>query len=151
MAKTLRRATLGELEAEIRRRQTNLDKLSKQRADLAAKLAEIDRQIQQAGGAAEGAAAPVRGKPGPKPGRKRKTKKTKRQPGRRARGGVALTDVLAEVMSSGEPMSTAEAADRVLKTGYKTRAKNFNNVIYQALHSDPRFQRVGRGQYALVQ
>jgi hypothetical protein len=44
-------------------------------------------------------------------------------------------------------MGVAEAAEAAKAAGYKSSSDNFKNIVNQALITDKRFKRVGRGQY----
>jgi hypothetical protein len=54
-----------------------------------------------------------------------------------------------EALKAKGKLTVAEAADAVLAAGYKSKSKNFQNIVGITLSKDKRFKRVGRGVYAL--
>jgi hypothetical protein len=46
-------------------------------------------------------------------------------------------------------LTVAEAAEAVVAAGYKSKSKDFQNIVSMALSKDKRFRRVRRGVYAL--
>lgn len=61
---------------------------------------------------------------------------------------MTLGDTLAKVLA-GKELSVGEAIEAVKKTGYRTTSKNFRVQVNIMLAKDPRFKRVGRGQYTV--
>lgn len=132
--------SLADLQAELDRRQAAAGKFAARRDKLVADLAAIDREL-----AALGAAAPT-GKRGP--GRPKGSGKGSRGPrGPMPKNDITLPDAIAAAMEVRAVVSPQEAAEYVLKNGYKTNAKNFGMIVSNALAKDPRFKRIGRGQY----
>ena len=81
----------------------------------------------------------------------------RRKPGRRKAGRRAvkppragsLNSKLSEVLKAKGKCTVTEAAEAVLKAGYKSKSKDFANIVSMALSKDKRFRRVRRGVYAL--
>ncbi len=124
MARTkLSRASITELQGEIRRRERRLASLERKRDRLATQLTEVEGEIRELGGqlAAEGG-------------------------GRRPRNTKNLADALADLLSN-QTLSVTQAAEDVQKAGYRTTSPNFRTIVNQTLLKDKRFRRVGRGQY----
>ena len=111
------------LQDELRRRQALLKVLCRRREQLIARLADLERQIEAAGG--EAVALPSER--------------------RRPRNELTLTEALAKVLA-GRTMSVAEAADAVQHLGYQTTSGNFRTQVNIALIKG-KFRRVGRGRY----
>ena len=135
MAKAaLGKASIEELKKEIRRRQRALPKLIAKRDELDRRIAELQ---------ALSAVKPSPKVPKRKAGRKGagKTGTSKKR--------VTLPQALADVMKGKEKMSVGQAGDAVIASGYKTKSKDFRNVVGLTLSKDKRFKRVGRGEYAL--
>lgn len=65
-----------------------------------------------------------------------KPKKTKKVV--RAKNTVSLHQTVSDLLKV--PMTTAEIAEAVKKTGYKSSSKDFKNVVYQALYQNKAFQ-----------
>ncbi len=105
--------------------------LQRKRAQLLAKLAQIDKKLAELGEvSSNGTARSVKGG-----GRRRAVNKT------------PLVDALYNVMK-GKTMTVSEAAEAVQKAGYKTYSSTFKVMVNMTLakYTD-RFKRVGRGQY----
>lgn len=117
--------SVGELQAELNRRQRGASKLSKKRDRLAAKLAEVDAQIRAMGGISGGGGA--RG---------------------RARNTTSLVEALAKVLD-GKVMAVTDAADAVQKAGYQTTSASFRTIVNQTLINSNKFKRASRGMYTL--
>lgn len=113
------------LQAELRRRNRAVSQLVKRREKLVAKLAAVDEQIRQAGGAL-GAGGGIRVRP---------------------KNDMSLADALAKVLK-GKTMGVTEVAEAVLKEGYRSNAANFRTIVNQTLiKNKSMFKKVGRGQY----
>jgi hypothetical protein len=110
------------LQAELRRRQRSVAPLQRRREKLVEKLAALDAQIRELGGNATGTRI-------------------------RPQNASNLNDALAAVLK-GKTMGVTEAADAVLKAGYRSNAANFRTIVNQTLiKSRQIFKKVGRGQY----
>ncbi|MHC5002354.1 MAG: hypothetical protein ACYTJ0_04455 [Planctomycetota bacterium] len=127
--------SIGQLQAEIERRQQVLTELRERRLALLAELKSVDREIASLDGR----------------GRGRRT--TTKRGGSRAAGGgrpkndMPLADALGQVLSNAT-LSVSEAAAAVQAAGYKTTSPNFRTIVNQALiaNSD-RFKKVAHGRY----
>ena len=130
----LARVPLEKLQREIQRRCEELPKLVAQRDELNRRIAEL-----------EGPAATKR--------RAKKAKgpaKQKRRVSRKpAKGTLTLNDALAQALQGKKGVSIAEAVEAVVALGHKSRSKNFRLLVTQALCNRDRFERVGKGVYAL--
>jgi hypothetical protein len=110
-------------------------------AKLVAKRDALNCRIAELEGL--GIVAKPAAKRGRKPGRKRA-----RKAGRAPRAG-SLISLLVRALGAKGKLSVAEAADAVLKTGYKSKSKSFKLIVNQSLAKNKRFKRVGKGVYAL--
>ncbi len=136
MAKVkLAKVSVEDLKKEILRRHGILAKLIAARDALDRRIAELDGL-----GLAKPAAAAARRKPG--------RKKAGRKAMKPARAG-SLSSRLAEVLKAKGKCTVAEAAEAALAAGYKSKSKDFANIVSMALSKDKRFRRVRRGVYAL--
>ena len=114
------------LHAELRRRQRKVATIQRRRGRLADKLAALDDQIRELGGAG----AALRG-----------------GTGRRPRNNATLAEALHEVLKS-KTMRVTDAAQAVQKAGYKTTSRSFRvQVNIALLKRKDLFKRAGRGQY----
>lgn len=124
--KTISSASTTDLLRELRQRERLLPKLLTKRERLLARIAELDGQLAELGLHHDG-----------------------HVPRRRPQNSLKLSDALAQVLTRDEPLSVTQAADAVVKAGYKTNAANFRTIVNQALINDPRFKNIARGQYVL--
>jgi hypothetical protein len=135
MAKAkLARVSVEDLKKEISRRQRKLPTLIAARDALNRLIAELE--------GLGGVKAAAHGRR--KAGRRKATRRTMRP----ARVG-SLSSTLVEVLETKGKLTVAEAAEAVLTVGYKSKSKDFRNVVSMMLSQDKRFKRVGRGVYAL--
>jgi hypothetical protein len=121
MARTPALANLSaaDLNKELARRQRMIRSLHGKRDKAAKVLAALDAEIRRLGGG----------------GRKRP-----------ANDG-SLVEHLGAVLK-GKVMGVEEAAEAVLKRGYRSGARNFRLIVNQAIiKSGDKFKRVGRGRY----
>jgi hypothetical protein len=140
----LDRISTSELQAELRRRESDASRLQATRDKLYKQLEEVDRELHALGvSGGRSPAARRTGRPGRKPG-------GRPAGGKRAKNSLSLPDAVADAMEVGAVISPREAADLVLANGYKSTAKNFNMLVSNALAKDGRFKRLGRGQYERV-
>ena len=65
-----------------------------------------------------------------------------------ARAG-SLSSALVESLGAKGKLTVAEAAEAAVAAGYKSKSKDFQNIVSMALSKDKRFRRVRRGVYAL--
>jgi hypothetical protein len=61
----------------------------------------------------------------------------------------SLTSVLEKAFGRKGKLTVAEAAKAVVRAGYRSKSKDFGNIVSMALAKDKRFRRVRRGLYAL--
>ena len=126
--------TIAQLQRVLNEKQSELQKLERQRANLQKKLSVIDRQIDRVGGGINGSR---RGGGG-------------LTAGGRARNEHSLLDTIEGVLrGGGKPMKVQEILDGVLATGYRSGSANFRGIINQTLIKDKRFGQVQRGVYEL--
>lgn len=121
---------MDDLSAEIARRRRIVKPLQRRRDNLAAKIADIDRQLEAMGVDADG--------PAPRG----------RRVGSSGRGSnkTSLVESLRGVLK-GRVLSTSEAIEAVRKAGYKSASKNFRVMVNIALGRKKFFRRVERGRY----
>jgi hypothetical protein len=131
----LAKVSVEELKREIRRRQGKLATLIAARAALNCRIAELEALC----GAKPTALARKRG------GRR----KAGRRAAKRARAG-SLSNTLAEALKGKGKCTVAQAAEAAFKAGYRSKSKDFANIVSMALAKDKRFRRVRRGVYALA-
>jgi hypothetical protein len=126
MARGLAKMSVGEIHAELRRRERSIRKLERRRTSLLTKLGHVDDEIRAMGGSANGRA--------------------RAGGGRRPRNEMTLVESLTKVLS-GKTMSVTDAAEAVQRAGYRTNSNNFRTQVNIALIKGGKFKRVGRGQY----
>ena len=129
---SLAKVATDALKKELQRRLEALPELIAQRDELNRQIAELE-----ALGAAKEAPEPMKVPAPRKRGRRAK----------RAKSPMSLVSTLAEVIKVKESMSIREAAEAVLASGYKSKSKDFPNLVSMTLASDKRFERVARGMY----
>lgn len=121
---------------------TARDALVEQRTQVDQQIASLDQIIAGFGGIGS-TSAPASG--------------TKRGPGRpRGSKGASghrpgsLKDVILKVMSrNGKPMAVKDIADRVVKSGYKSKNKTLSKSVGIALLDMKAVKKISRGTYAL--
>ena len=121
--------TNAQLQAELARRQSKVADLERRHRALSRRLAALEAKIRAAGGEVGGTV----------PGRRSGTR-------RRATNKVSLADALRAILK-GKPLGVAEAADAVLKSGFKTTSKNFRTMVAIQLGKAKGVRRVERGVY----
>jgi len=97
--------------------------LAKEKTALEARLAAINRAL-------EGKAPAAPGKPGPKPGPRRR---------KRARNELSMKEAAVKALA-GRPLSRTELLAAVQKLGYTFTAKNPLNSLSTLLYSDKSFK-----------
>jgi hypothetical protein len=133
--------TIAQLQRVLNDKQSELQKLQRQRMNLQKKLAILDRQIDRVGGGAALNGSRGRGGAGPAGGFTASG---------RARNDRSLLDTLEGIMRQhAKPMKVQEILDGVLATGYRSGSANFRGIINQTLIKDKRFGQVQRGVYEL--
>lgn len=117
MARPSRELTLAQLERALEKKRSRLQLLQSRRETLQQQLARVESQI--AGIAGRGAA------PG---GVYKRRKRPKNAQSLRA----YVTDVLTR---NKKGLTLAELHEKIAETGYKSKARNFRNVLYQCLYN----------------
>jgi hypothetical protein len=129
---SLARVSTEALKGELLRRLEALPKLIAQRDELSRQIAELE---------ALAAVEEAPGRPRARAARKGTRKAI------RAKNPVTLSEALGKALKGKENTSIAEAAEAVLASGYKSKSKDFSNLVAMTLSKDKRFERTGRGQY----
>jgi hypothetical protein len=123
----------ADLRQEIEHRQKLLPKMIAQRDALNREIATLQGlATPQARKAAKPEAVP---------------KKTRRR--RQAKNKIGLADALSVFMKGKKKVAIGEAMEGVLAAGYKTKSRNFRQVVNKTLLTDKRFKNVARGVFAL--
>lgn len=117
--------SVGELQAELSRRQRGVSRLVSRREKLLAQLREVEGEIAGLGGAIGGGL-----------GRKR------------PKNDSNLIEALSKTLD-GKTMSVTDAAEQVQREGYRTTSPSFRTIVNQTLINSGKFKRVSRGQYTL--
>ena len=128
------------LRRELERRRRGVESLLAKRDALKAELAELDARIHEL---SEVDARPARGRHA---GGKRSARLALPRP----KNAISLPEAIALEVEVGQSITPADAARRVLASGYQTTAKTFTMVVANALSKDKRFKRLGRGKYERV-
>jgi septal ring factor EnvC (AmiA/AmiB activator) len=128
--------SIQEIQKELEAKQKQVASLRAKRNKLSSQLATVEKQISRLTG----------GAPAKRAAKPRRGKKARR---RRARG-KPLVAYIEEVLA-GHPkgMRAKDVAAAVAKAGYKSRSKDFYNIVAATLR-DKRFKRLSRGVYALA-
>jgi len=129
---------MAELLAEIDARRAEAARLERERERILEDMATIEAELA-AMGVAVGDGAQLAAQRAPA---------TPRRP--RARNSVSLADAIAMAVEPGATVTPAEAVKLVLSNGFVTNSQSFNVQVTNALSKDPRFRRVGRGQYVRI-
>jgi len=120
----LGRASYEELQAELARRDRDVNRLKRRREKLHAELAEIDAQLASFG--ALSASGGIRKRP---------------------KNEKSLVETLRGVLKN-KTMSVSEAAQAARDSGYMTTANNFRTIVNQTLiRENKHFKKVERGRY----
>ena len=125
------------LRRELDRRQRGLVALIAKRDAVRAEIAGLDAAIAEL---SEEPRRPARG------GGKRAARLALPRP----KNAISLPDAIALEVEVGQSITPADAAKRVLASGYQTTARTFTMVVANALSKDKRFKRLGRGKYERV-
>ena len=122
--------TIGDMMAEIRRRNRTLARLHRKKKNLLVQLKRMESEIAKLGGANFG----LRGLD---EGRKRFKNK------------VTLADAIAKVLNKEKPIRVSDIMSGVERIGYRSASKTFRTIIFQTLAKDKRVKQAGRGLYML--
>ncbi len=118
MGKDYKEYTVAQLEKMLLRRKAALDHLTRKRAQLQKKLAQVERRIVAIGGGRE------------EPGEGR-------APRRRPKNPKTLLAAVTEMLTQHkEGLRLRDLAQRLLESGYRTSSTNFQNTLYQCLHNN---------------
>ena len=118
--------SVAQLERLLTDKKGELATLGQKKSNLQAQLASVDKQLDSLQGANAPAAAPA-------PAR-RKKKRGRR--GKRPKNTQTLPEVVAGILGkTPKGLSLKDLVAAVLKSGYKTKAKNFSNVVYQCVYN----------------
>lgn len=118
--------TIAELQRMLATRQGEINRLVAKRQKVQARLEDLDRQIAEAGGGANGST------------------------GGRARNAMSLGDAIEQVLrNAGGAQSVGDIVAGVQKSGYQSNSVNFRGIVNQALIKDKRFTSAERGSYQL--
>ena len=112
----------SQLQAELARRRRRVRTLTRRRDRLLKSAKALDAEIAALGAPAGAVAGPGR------------------------RNAVNLVQALKRALSD-KPMSVSEAAEAVLKGGYRTTSPSFRQIVNVTLIRSGVFERVGRGRY----
>ncbi len=119
------------LQAELGRRQRHVRTLMRRHERLLDSAHALKAEIAALGGSISGVTAKSPAAIGPRP-----------------RNKLNLVQALTRVLAH-KPMRVAEAADAVLKAGYRTTSPSFRQIVNITLIRSGEFARVGRGQYRM--
>ena len=124
--------SLAELESLLKEQKSRLDSLKKKQAQLEKELGGVNSEIA----ALEGKSS-KRGKRG-RPSGSTSKKKTVRR--RRAKNAKPLKEYVNDVLSANKKgLTLQQVMDKVQAAGYKSKSKNFKNVLYQCLYHTEEF------------
>ncbi len=119
--------SVAQLERLLSDKKGELATLGQKKANLQAQLASVDKALDSLKGANAPAAAPA-------PARR---KKKRRRRGKLPRNAQSLGAVVAGILGkTPKGLSLKDLVAAVLGSGYKTKAKNFSNVVYQCVYND---------------
>jgi hypothetical protein len=122
--------TFNEIQAELRRRQRQVNGLQRRRETLMKKLDALNKQIHELGGGLS-----LRGRNGARI---------------RPKNSMNLVEALGKTLK-GKTYNVTSLAEQVQKEGYQTTSPNFRTIVNQTLIKYPKlFKRVGRGQYTAI-
>jgi hypothetical protein len=118
--------SVAQLERLLSDKKGQLANLGQKKASLQAQLASVDKELDSVKGSNAPAAAPAPARRKTKPGRRGKLpKNTQTLP-------AVVTGVLGRAPKG---LSLKDLVAAVLDSGYKTKAKNFSNVVYQCVYN----------------
>jgi hypothetical protein len=121
--------TIVDLERLLRKRRSAIDELMRERAYLQKRADILDAKIRLLAGRS------VVGNGGAS----------------RPRNAVSLVATLDQVLAkSGKPLNVGDIVEKVLATGYQSKAANFRALVNQTLIKErKRFANAGRGMYEI--
>ncbi len=129
----------SEIQRELQKRAAKARALTRRRGTLLAKVAKLDAQIREFGGASLRSA-----------GSSRMGLTARGTPRKRPQNETGLAEALYNTLK-GKTMGVTEVANAVVHGGYKTTAENFRTIVNQALLKHRKlFKKVSRGQYTAI-
>lgn len=132
MAKAPTNISLAELQTMLDEQKGRLADLKKKQTELQKELDEVNQEISVLEGKGKGKGR--RGRPAGSGGKKKKVRR------RRAKNKKPLKDFVTEVLESNKKgLTLQQVMDKVQKAGYKSKSKNFKNVLYQCLYHNDQF------------
>jgi hypothetical protein len=130
--------SVTQLERLLSAKKGELATLGQKKANLQAQLASVDRQLdslQGANAAPAAPAAPAAAAAAAAPATARRKKK-RRRPRKLPKNAQSLGAVVAGILGkTPKGLSLKDLIAAVLDSGYKTKAKNFSNVVYQCVYN----------------
>ena len=116
--------SVAELESLLAQQKSRVTHLGKKRAELQAELDSVEKQLQSLQGST------------PRTG-----KKTGRR-GKRPKNAQSLASVVTGILEkSPKGLSLDDLTTQVVKSGYRTKAKRFSNVVYQCVYNSKAIRR----------
>ena len=127
MPNTLRSSlSIGELSRLLRKRQREVDSLTRKRAKVEKKLRALDERIRLASGSGVSSG------------------------GVRPRNELTLVEAIEGAFKgTTKPLTVGAILERVLTAGYESTSANFRGIINQTLIKEKQFQSAGRGLYEM--
>jgi hypothetical protein len=124
--------SIPQLQNALKQKQTEMDRLHRQRSGLSVQLQALDRQIIR-----------VAGDP--------RAISQGRSP-RRARNNISLVAAIEQVLKAAKkPMSVGAIMDAVIDRGYHSTSSNFRGIVNQTLIKErKKFKQHSRGMYTLA-
>jgi hypothetical protein len=120
--------SVAQLERLLSDKKGKLATLGKKKANLQAQLASVDKELGSLQGADVPAAAPASA-----PALRKKKRGQRGKLPRNAQSlGAVVTGVLGQTPKG---LNLKDLVAAVLDSGYKTKAKNFSNVVYQCVYN----------------
>ena len=115
--------SVAQLERLLSDKKGELATLGQKKANLQSQLASVDKALDSLKGATAPAAAPAPARRKPRRGK---------QPKNAQSLGAVVTGILGKTPKG---LSLKDLVAAVLSSGYKTKAKNFSNVVYQCVYN----------------
>ncbi len=120
--------SVAQLERLLSDKKGELANLGQKKANLQAQLASVDKELDSLKGA--NAPAPAAA---PAPARRKKKRGRRGKLPKNAQSlGAVVTGILGKTPKG---LSLKDLVAAVLDSGYKTKAKNFSNVVYQCVYN----------------
>ena len=124
--------SLAELESLLKEQKSRLDSLKKKQAQLEKELDGVNAEIAALEG--KGSRKGKRGRPAGSTSKKKTVRR------RRAKNAKPLKEYVKDVLASNKKgLTLQQVMDKVEAAGYKSKSKNFKNVLYQCLYHTKEF------------